>query len=470
MRIFGVFLVAWLLLTANFAHAQSRLSAEQQQARDIFAELVEIRTAEGHADSTYIAANAMAKRLLDAGFAATDVQVFRPETDGPAILVARLRGDGRAHKKPILLLAHLDVVDALQEDWSLDPFTLSEQDGFFYGRGTSDNKTGAAALLTSFLQFKAEQYVPDRDLVLLLSGDEETSAKTIKWLLEKKPELIDSEYALNSDSGGGARRGDKAISFSVQASEKTYISFTATFRNAGGHSSVPVADNAIYRLAAALGRLADYRFPVRLNQVTRAFFAEQAKLSQTNISAAMADITGPAPKPNSFELLVRDPYFNALLRTTCVATMLRGGHAENALPQMAQATINCRMLPDENPEQVAAKLQEIMADEQLQLKVTFAPIAGPISPLRDDILAAVRLAVDTRYPDLAIVPDMSTGATDGLYTRNAGIPTYGVSGLYDNIDDRRAHGRDERVAVEDFYAAIQHWQILLKALTGGDVD
>jgi acetylornithine deacetylase/succinyl-diaminopimelate desuccinylase-like protein len=454
-------------VAAGSVSAGEPLSSERREAREIFKELIEFRTVAGVADTTTNAANAMAERLTAAGFPDRDVQVLSHEA-GLGMLVARYRGDGRANKKPILLMAHLDVVDALKEDWSLDPFKFTERDGYFYGRGTGDNKGGAAALVATFLRFKAEGYVPDRDLIMVLTADEETTAGSIKWLLKKKRKLVDSEYALNTDSGGGARRGDTPISFSVQASEKTYITFIARFRNAGGHSSVPVADNAIYHLAAALGRLSAHRFPAKMNEVTRAFFAEQAKLSEGDISEAMADVAGPNPTREAFDLLSEDTYFNALLRTTCVATMLKGGHAENALPQMAQATINCRMLPDSDAQGIEATLREVLDDPALELEVSYPPTFGPSSPLRDDVLAAVRLAVDVRYPGLAIVPDMSTGATDGLYVRNAGIPTYGVAGLFGDIDDGRAHGRDERVGVEDFYAAVEHWQILLKALTGGE--
>jgi len=461
-----ILLALMAAFTLGSVSARESLSSEQREARAIFKELIEIRTVAGNIDSTKNAASAMAERLTAAGFPDRDVQVLSHKA-GLGMLVARYRGDGRANKKPILLMAHLDVVDALKEDWSLDPFKFTERDGYFYGRGTGDNKGGAAALIATFLRFKAEDYVPDRDLIIVLTADEETNAESIKWLLKKKRKLIDSEYALNTDSGGGARRGDTPISFSVQASEKTYITFVARFRNAGGHSSVPVADNTIYHLAAALGRLSAHRFPARVNEVTRAFFAEQAKLSDGEVSEAMTDVAGPNPTPQALDLLSEDSYFNALLRTTCVATMLQAGHVENALPQMAQATINCRILPDGDPKEVEATLREVLGNPSLELEVSFPPTAGPISPLRDDVLAAVRLAVDVRYPGLAIVPDMSTGATDGLYVRNAGIPTYGVAGLFGDIDDGRAHGRDERVGVEDFYAAVEHWQILLKALTGG---
>lgn len=441
--------------------AAAEPTTEQLTARSIYKELVEIRTVEGRAGTTTKAANAMAARLIAAGFPPGDIQVIS-HAPGYGALVARYRGDGSSGRKPILLMAHLDVVDALREDWSLDPFVLTEKDGWFYGRGTSDNKAGAAALVATFLKLKAQGFTPTRDLILVLSADEETNGNSINSLVNDHRALVDAEYALNSDGGGGGRRDGKPVVYSVQASEKVYVTYQARIRNSGGHSSRPRNDNAIYRLAAALVRLGGHRFPTITNEITRGYFAGMAEMkNDADMRAVGAGDTGAAA-----DRLSEDPYYNALLRTTCVATMLKGGHAENALPQLAEATINCRILPGTDAGAVTQNLLDVMADDGIELERTYDPVLSPPSPLRDDVMAAVQGAVHARYPGLPILPTMSTGATDGLFVRNAGIPTYGVGGIFGDLEDSRAHGRDERVQVEEFYAALDHWHALLTTLAG----
>lgn len=461
LRAGGVITLALAALTVSANHAGAEPTASQQQARAIYKELVEIRTVEGRAGSTLEAANAMAAHLIAAGFPADDIQVIS-HAPGYGALVARYRGDGSAGKKPILLMAHLDVVDALKEDWSRDPFTFIEEDGWFYGRGTADNKAGAAALVSTFLKLKAEGFTPSRDLIIALSADEETNANSIKSLINDHRGLVDADFALNSDGGGGTRQGGKPKSYSVQASEKVYLTYYARIRNSGGHSSVPQKDNAIYRLAAALSRLKAHKFATMSNEITRAFFAGLAKMQNNDDMAAV----GAGSIGAAADRLSADPYYNAMLHTTCVATRLRGGHADNALPQLAEATINCRILPGIDPDRIDAELTRVLADDGLTLTRAAAPTLSPPSPLRSDVMAAVRGAIDARYPGLPILPGMSTGATDGLYVRNAGIPTYGVGGTFGDQEDIRAHGRDERVRVEDFYASLDHWYALLTALAG----
>lgn len=434
-------------------------TAEQQTARAIYQELVEIRTVEGRAGTTVQAAQALAARLVAAGFPADDVKVLS-HAPGYGALVARYRGDGSSGKKPILLMAHLDVVDALREDWSRDPFTFIEEDGWFYGRGTSDNKAGAAALVATFLRLKAEGFMPGRDLIIALTGDEETGGNSIKWLVNENRDLLDADFALNSDGGGGGRRDGKPVVYSIQASEKVYLTYIAQIRNAGGHSSVPQENNAIYRLAAALGRLSAHRFPTMTNEITRAYFSGLAEMKDdADMAAVGGGDTGAAA-----DRLSADPYYNAMLHTTCVATRLAAGHADNALPQLAEATINCRILPGTDPDSIDSALTGILADDGIELTRDAEPTLSPPSPLREDVMAALRGAVDARYPGLPILPGMSTGATDGLFVRNAGIPVYGVAGVFRDLEDIRAHGRDERVRVEDFYATLDHWHALLTTL------
>lgn len=456
-------------LIAPAAAAADDLTAHQRLARDILKEMVEVRTVEGYAGSTERVASMAAARLRHAGFAKDDVKVLKFDADH-GLLVARYRGDGSAGKKPILLMAHLDVVDALREDWNMDPFTLIEKDGYFYGRGSEDNKGGASALVATLMRMKAENYVPNRDIILLLSGDEETNGQSMIWLLAEHRDLIDAEFALNSDGGGGSHKDGEMVSYSLQSAEKVYMTVAVRMRNKGGHSSVPSRDNAIYRLSAALVRLGEYDFPVRLNETTRGYFAAMAGLSEGQKAEDMKTISSGAAGAEAVAAatarLSENDYYRALMRTTCVATGLKGGHAENALPQLAEATINCRMLPDADPEQVKAKILEVMNDPGLEMSVVYAPMLSPASPLREDVMAALRKAVDVRAPGLTIIPSMSTGATDGVFLRNAGVPVYGVAGLFGEVDDNRAHGQDERIGVADFYAALEHWPVLIKALAG----
>lgn len=443
--------------------AGALLAAQQDTTleRTILQQLIEINTSDsaGHTD---LAARAMAARLLAAGFPAADVRVlgYSPRYQS---LVARFRGRPSG-QKPILLMAHLDVVDARKEDWSTDPYRFLQSDGFYYGRGTSDNKAGAAMLVANLIRLRTEGFVPDRDLVVVLTADEETTGQSIQWLVAEHRDLVDAEFALNTDGGGGDYRDGKPLRFNVQAAEKVYQSFTLEVRNRGGHSSRPVPDNAIYRLARALGRIADYQFPVQLNEVTRAFFERGAGAELPAVAADMRLVARTADPAAARRLSASSPYYNSVLRTTCVATRLFGGHADNALPQLARATVNCRILPGQSADSVEARLRRVAPDTAVHFQRVAPAHPSPPSPLRREIMAPVEELAGLYWPGVPIVPEMSTGATDGLYTRNAGIPTYGVSAIFEDINDARAHGRDERVGVREFHRASEYWYQLVKRL------
>ena len=454
------------LAAAQAAPASGALNAHQQLARDIYRELIEINTTtDADPGGTTKAAEAMAARLKAAGFPEADVQVV---SSGPRVgnLVARLHGSGAAGRKPILLLAHLDVVAARREDWTIDPFTFSEKDGFYYGRGTSDDKAMAAIWIANLIRMKQEGYVPDRDLIVALTADEEGGDHNgVEWLLANKRDLIDAAYALN-EGGGGFLKNGKPFVQNVQAAEKVYYDFTFEVRNKGGHSSRPVKDNAIYRLAAALERLDKQEFAVMLNPVTKAYFEQ---LSKTETGQAAADMRAVAANPNDAAAAGRlsaSPVYNSMLRTTCVATRLEGGHANNALPQLARANVNCRVLPNHDVGEVHAALVRVAGDTAVHVSEAPAPRGGPPSPLTDEVLRPIERLTKEMWPGIPVVPVMSTGATDGRPLRQNGIPTYGVSGLFGDMDDSRAHGRDERMLVKSFFDGQEFLYRLVKELSG----
>lgn len=455
--------VTGLLVAASPIFAQD---AHDQLAREIFKELIEINTTDRGGDNTR-AAEAMAQRLLAAGFPPDDVHVLVP-APRKGNLVARLRGQpGRgAGLKPILLLAHLDVVEARREDWSFDPFTFREEGGYFYGRGTSDDKHMAAIFVANFVRLKQEHFAPSRDLILALTADEEGGDHNgVTWLLAQHRDLIDAEFCIN-EGGDGDMKNGKPIANQVQAAEKVYLSFQLEARNRGGHSSLPVKDNAIYQLATALVRISQHEFPVRLNEVTRGMFAAAARVDPgghaDDLRALLAE---PLDAGAAARLSAASPAYNALMRTTCVATMLDGGHAENALPQTARATVNCRILPGEDPEVVRRALAAAIGDETVTIVPLGKPVPSPASPLRRDLMEAIEQVTSEMWPGVAVLPTMVSGATDGLYLRNAGIPTYGVSGVFFEVDDVRSHGQDERVGVREFYAGREFLYRLTKRLS-----
>jgi acetylornithine deacetylase/succinyl-diaminopimelate desuccinylase-like protein len=446
------------------AQTQRTLSPNDQRARDIFEQLININTT-GSSGSTTVASTAMAKRLLDAGFPPADVQVIGPAGSKNYNLVARFRGTGT--QKPVLLLAHIDVVEAKREDWSVDPFTLLERDGFFYGRGTLDVKDGAAILVATLARLKQEGYRPNRDLILALTTGEEGGSdyNGVEWLLANHRDLIEAAFVINMDAGDPVKLHGTRLMRTVQASEKVYVTFKLEVHNPGGHSSLPPKDNAIYRLAAALGRLSAYEFPAQLNEITRASFTRWSQLQQGQLATDMAAVARPTPDSAAIRRLSdMSPLYNAQLRTTCVATELAGGHAENALPQSASATVNCRMLPGTPSTEVQSTLSRVVNDTAVVITVVTAAVPSPPSPLKPEIMDPVE-RVTKRLWNIPVVPVMETGATDGLYLRNAGIPVYGVSGVFVDINDIRAHGRDERIGVQDYYDGAEYIYQLVKAVT-----
>ena len=465
-------LIALLVILDAPLEAQTPrpLSANDQRARDIFEQLININTT-GSSGSTTVAANAMAKRLTDAGFPAADVQVIGREGSRNFNLVARYREPagpgGPGSQKPILLLSHIDVVEAKREDWSVDPFTFLERDGFFYGRGTMDVKDGSAILVATLVRLKQEGYRPNRDVILALTTGEEGGSdyNGVEWLLANHRDLIDAAFVINMDAGDPVVLNGKRLMRTVQASEKVYVTFKLEVHNAGGHSSLPTKDNAIYRLAAALSRLSAYAFPAQLNEITRASFARWGQLQQGQLATDMAAVAQTTPDTAAIRRLSdASPLYNAQLRTTCVATELAGGHAENALPQSASATVNCRMLPGTPSEEVQRTLNRVVDDTAVVVSVVTAAIPSPPSPLKPEIMDPLE-RVTRRLWNIPVVPTMETGATDGLYFRNAGVPVYGASGVFVDINDIRAHGRDERIGVQDYYDGAEYIYQLVKAVT-----
>jgi acetylornithine deacetylase/succinyl-diaminopimelate desuccinylase-like protein len=456
------------IFPATFSPAAAEaMSPQQQFAFDIYKELVEINTVTATGD-TALAAEAMAARLRTAGFADEDIHVFSPAPH-KGNLVARLRGSGA--RKPILLLAHLDVVPANREDWSVDPFKLTEQDGYYYARGSGDDKYMAAAFVTNLIRYKQEGYKPDRDIIVALETDEEIldrDALGIQWLLKNHRDLIDAEFALNEGGGVGLKDG-KPIRNSVQTSEKVSLSYQLEVKNKGGHSSVPSRDNAIYRLAEGLVRLSKFSFPLKLNETTRAYFERTAQFEGEQTAADMRTVLSDKPDPAamSFVRLAANPVYNAQLRTTCVATMLQGGHAVNALPQLATAKVNCRIMPGESVDEVKATLERVLADDQIAVTQLDQPVLSAPSALHEEIMGSIEKLTKEFWPTAVVLPTMSAGATDGSYLRNAGIPTYGHSGLAGDVNDIRAHGKDERVLIKSFYQGEDYLYRLVKLLSGG---
>ncbi|MET3120663.1 acetylornithine deacetylase/succinyl-diaminopimelate desuccinylase-like protein [Oxalobacteraceae bacterium GrIS 2.11] len=452
-----------LCLTACIAQTGHAQTEPDQLARAIHKELVEIDTTTATGD-TLFAARAMAARLKAAGFAELDVKVLSPAPH-KGNLVARLHGTNM--RKPMLLMAHLDVVPAKREDWNTDPFKLVEKDGYIYGRGVFDDKFMASVWVATLIRFKQEGYVPDRDIILVLETDEEildANDQGIRWLLKNHRDLIDAEFAINEGANVNVRNG-KVLSNNVQTSEKVSYNFSLEVKNKGGHSSLPTRDNAIYRLADALARLSRFSFPVNLNETTRGYFAKTAQLETGQIAVDMTAVAAAQPDLAAAERLSASPLFNALLHTTCVATMLEGGQAVNALPQSALAKINCRMLPTEKVADIEATINRVLNDSQIKVTLISKPTLSEPSPLNKELLNAITATSKAFWPAAPIIPYMGTGATDGAALRNAGIPTYGHSGLAVDIDDMRMHGNDERVSTKAFSDGREYLYRLVKVLS-----
>jgi acetylornithine deacetylase/succinyl-diaminopimelate desuccinylase-like protein len=468
---FRVWLVAPVILgltfptgetVAQIAGGTRTPEAYHKEARDIFKELIEINTTLKLGSTK--AAEGMAARLRQADFPRGDIQLVGPAPQHMN-LVVRYRGKGS--RRPVLFISHLDVVEALPQDWSIDPFTFIEKDGYFYGRGTTDIKCEDADLVANLIRLKQEGYVPDRDIIVALTEDEENGdANGVQWLIANRRDLVDAEYCINPDGGNGEIKDGKSVVMEVQTSEKIYIDYRLESTNKGGHSSLPVKDNAIYHIAGALSRLAAYEFPITLNETTRLFFERSAIHESGQMRADMlAMARTPLDMEAANRLAKSSPYYNSLMRTTCVATMISGGHAENALPQDARANVNCRMLPDDSPENVMAILRSVIADTQVTITPISVASRGPLSPLRKDLMEPMEKITASMWPGAIVMPTMSTGASDGKYFRLAGIPVYGISGMFTDIDDVRAHGRDERLGVNEFYKGVDFMYRFIKTLT-----
>ena len=456
-----------LVLTAAMARADVLPPLDAQRlARGIFQELIEINTTDS-AGSTTVAAEAMAARLKTAGFAPQDVALLTPDgAPKRGNLVARLRGTGEA--KPILLLAHLDVVEARPEDWSVAPFQFLERDGYFYGRGTSDDKSMAAIWTATLVRLKLEGFRPQRDIIMALTAGEESGKDNgVDWLVTKHRNLLNAEFCLNEGGDGHLKNGRRLLN-GVQAAEKIYVSFAVEVRNRGGHSSQPRPDNAIYQLSKALLRISQLEFHVRLNDITREFFARTSNTVEGSLASDMKTVADRSADAQavaaSVQRLAQTPYLNALMRTTCVATQLQAGHAENALPQAARAVVNCRMLPDDNSASVQAMLREAINDPEVKIGEIEPAKTSPPSPIGAEIFGTIERVTESMWPGVPAVPLMSTGATDALFLRRAGIPTYGVSGIFADVDDNREHGKDERVGVKEFYEGEEFLYRLVKIL------
>lgn len=461
------YLVLSLLVVITFyskvSEAQIKLSDQQILLREIYKELIEINTTDSEGNTT-IAAEAMAKRLITAGYAKEDIKVLGPHPR-KGNLVARLHGTG--DQQPILLLAHIDVVEAKKEDWSFDPFILNEQNGYFYGRGTIDDKAMAAIWITNLISYKQAEFIPNRDIIVCLTADEEGGDYNgVQWLLNNHRQMIDAKYCIN-EGGGGQIKDGKHLVNEVQVSEKIYQSFRLEVKNKGGHSSLPIKDNAIYHLSDGLTRLSKYDFPVKLNEGTRTYFERMSVVIKGEVGRDMKAILSLPPDSAAISRLSQSPYNNALMRTTCITTMLDAGHAENALPQTATAVVNCRILPGASQDKVLTTLIKVLADTMIKVSPIYQETPSPPSPLEPEIMNAIERITEKLWPGIPVIPIMEPGATDGLYLRNIGIPVYGVSGIFYDIDDVRAHGKDERVGVKELYEGQEFLFQLVKELSTG---
>jgi acetylornithine deacetylase/succinyl-diaminopimelate desuccinylase-like protein len=437
--------------------------ANVQLARDVLRELIGIRSV--HDAGTRAVAERIAARFLANGFGPDEVQLLAdPKFPQQANVVVRLRGRGLG--RPVMWIGHLDVVEARTEDWSLPPFELTERDGWFYGRGTSDMKDQDAAIVASLIRLRQEGYVPDRDLIAAFTADEEVGLEQdgVPWLLAAHRELVDAGLVINPDGSSGEILAGRRGTFGVETSQKTYMTFLLETTNPGGHSSEPRPDNAITQLAAGLVRLGHYAFPYQVNATTRLYFRQMAALSGGARRADMLAVAADKPDLRAAARLARDVTLNPILHTTCVPTLLAGGHQENALPQRAQATVQCRVFPGETIEQTRATLQRVVADPAIRVTLGPPVIPAPETVPAPEVLGAIERVTQSMWPGVPVIPQMSAGASDNIYTRAAGIPSYGVSGAWEDFSDDRAHGRDERRAVAAFDESVEFTYRLMKEL------
>ena len=450
------------LLFSTAVSAQDRDSEHARKTLEIYTHIIEMETAKNLGNVPAMA-RYLAGEMTGAGLPQEDVEIW--PLGETAALIARYRGDGSSGKAPILLLAHMDVVEALPKDWERPPFELTMDDTFFFARGTDDNKFGVAQLTSTFIRLKKEGFVPNRDLIIVFSGDEESSMASTKALAYERPDLAEAEFALNSDAGGGSLSDDgKAVGYRIQTSEKTYATWEMTARNPGGHSSRPRLDNAIYDLANAISEIQAHKFPVRWSDTTIEYFGETGRQLGGELGETMLQFASDPENEAAAERLFSEGSYVGSTRTTCVVTMLRAGHAENALPQSATATVNCRIFPGTPVADVLSSLKKAVGNDAIEFEETDQPTTSPVSDLREDIRAAASEAVHVRYPGVRILGHMSSGGTDGMHFRNAGVPTWGMSGLFMNPADNFSHGLNERVPIKAFYGALDHWSIIIRSL------
>jgi len=457
-------LVLLLLSVPGWLLAQDVDSEHARKTLEIYEHIIEIESSKGLGNVPGLA-QYLADQLIAAGFPAEDVEVV--PFDETAALIARYRGNISSTKAPILFLGHMDVVEAYADDWERPPFKLTRDDTNFYARGTIDNKFGVTQLTSTFIRLKKEGFVPDRDLIIAFSGDEESTMGTTEMLAYERDDLAEAEFALNSDAGRGALDPDgQALIYGIQAAEKTYVTWDMTFRNPGGHSSLPRPDNAIYDMADAIKKIQAYRFPVRWNDLTIGVLRETGKQLGGELGEAMSQFAENPGEGDAAERLAIESSYVGMTRTTCVPTMLRGGHAENALPQSVTVTVNCRVFPGVPVSEVLEKLQLVVANDAIEFVELGEAVESPVSNLREDVVAAVKIAVHARYPDVSVIGYQVSGGTDGMHFRRAGIPTYGAGGIFMNPDEMYAHGLNERVPIKAFYDALDHWTVIIKELTG----
>jgi len=460
-------LITSLIALASLGPAMAQdepLSEHALKTFEIFKTIVEVDTSKAMGNTPKVA-RYLADELIAAGFPEEDIEILRK--GDLAALIARYRGDGSSGKKPILFLGHMDVVEAYAEDWERPPFTLTSDETNFYARGTIDNKFGVAQLTSPFIRLKKEGFVPTRDLIIAFSGDEESGMTTTRMLAYERPDLAEAEFALNSDAGGGDLDANgKAITYNIQAAEKTYATWEITVRNPGGHSSRPREDNAIYDLAAAIKNIQGFKFPVQYSDMTRNYFKVTGEQLGGELGEAMLAFARDPSDEAAAERLSRESSYVGTTRTTCVVTMLKAGHAENALPQSATATVNCRIFPGVPVSEIEGTLKQVVANDAVQFRQTYEATESPISELREDVVDAVSEAVEQRYPEVQILAYMESGGTDGMHFRRAGIPTWAVSGIFMNPDEMFAHGLNERVPIKAFYDALDHWSTIIRELAG----
>ena len=482
MRIQQITLFAWTCVVVFCScvplAAQTPLPtaspSERAEARAIFKELIEINTTDTPAGSVTAAAAAMQKRFVDAGFSAEDIHLLGPDAHKQN-LVVRMRAAGTPTEKPVVFLCHLDVVQALRSDWHTDPFEFVEKDGYYYGRGTQDMKESDAALVATFLRLHREGYKPHRDLILALTADEEGGRfNGANWLVKEHRDLVDAAYVINPDAGGIELDHGQPIVADVEATEKVYADYQVTASNRGGHSSLPRPDNAIYELMTALNKLAAYSFPFELNEVTRTYFDNLSKRETGQTAADMRAILAAPPDLNAAARLSAEPSFNSNFRTTCVATRLSGGHANNALPQTAQANVNCRIFPGHSPEEIRQKLIALFGDPKLVVKyVSDAGVVSDTAPERKaiappapikEVFEPLTRITQQIWPGTPVTPVMEDGASDSIYFAQAGIPCYGYSAVALERDDDRAHGQDERLPIDSYWKSLDFFYAFTKAL------